>query len=58
MIASWKHLSDMGFHLIITVFENFESRHRFSFFEKKFEFQLFKLNLQLAEILLKNELKS
>ena len=48
----------MGFHFLTTVFENFGSRHRFSFFEKKFEFQLFKLNLQLAEILLKNELKS
>ena len=35
MIASWKYLSGMGFHFIITVFENFEFRHRFSFFEKK-----------------------
>ena len=25
MIASWKHLSGMSFHLIITAFENFES---------------------------------
>eukprot|EP00493_Phyllostaurus_siculus_P020271 UN20596 len=48
----------MCFYFLITVFENFGSRHRFSFFEKKFEFQLFKRNLQLAEILLKNELRS
>ena len=48
----------MGFDFLTTVFEYFGSRHWFLFFEKKFEFELFKLNLQLVEILLKNELRS
>eukprot|EP00493_Phyllostaurus_siculus_P020279 UN20604 len=38
MIASSKYLSGMGFYLILTVFENFESRHQFSLVEKSLNF--------------------
>ena len=43
MILSWKYIQGMGFHLAIAVFKCVTSTNRFSSFEKKVHYSVFKV---------------